>query len=738
MKMKPVSRRWPGSKTLAVAAGLAGFVGLAAAALRADEVKYVSEIPPARHPQIVYWFWQKDTLDDGQYLRDVEHMAKDSPFTFAFLGDRGAGFYDFHRMHDPFAKTVASAHAKNLKVGLQLYEFWARGYDRENPARGKLNPSQALAFVTEGEVRLDASGHADYSVTTTGARTVRPFHSEVLKVYAIQKTRDGFYAPGSLAELSGPAVKTVKASAASVTLAIDAPAGLAGRTAYILVAHYHQSPDLFNDLTTDAFRDALEHYQDIPFDGFALDEFGYARLRAMTPGYNFRERFYGKSFAAEFARRTGQPLERALFDMRFAPDGRPEVRARAINQYFDVMRDGPLRVETACYHLARKYFGTNTFAGIHNTYHNHLDNNEVWRTGLNWWTIPRDYGQSDENLSLPLRLGLLVAFKQPVTYDQYYDGTLNTYLKKTFAEARFGGRTHYHAWNDTNRLNLAAAANLTALRSVEGKIRLLNQFDPAAPKLPLLVVFGMPAQLNWYPDSAHRSSADINNGLHIEEKANALWQAGFPCAVLPSDLIDNGQLTLDAENHPVINGHKFDALVYLYPQYAKPASLEFLERYVQRGGKLMLEGAAILDFSGNDIAARFKKLSAQATVCGFDVAKISQLGVATNTLPDGAYMEDGAVVLTDFNSWEKKLARPFRLKLAGHEFSGTYIGVCALKVDGGANLQKFACGNFRELRRDGRIICSLPSPADVFIARTTDNKITALVAGTNHLAMNFD
>ena len=113
---------------------------------------------------------------------------------------------------------------------------------------------------------------------------------------------------------------------------------------------------------------------------------------------------------------------------------------------------------------------------------------------------------------------------------------------------------------------------------------------------------------------------------------------------------------------------------------------------------------------------------------------MSQLGVTTNDLPDGAYMEDGAVVLTDFNSWETKLAKPFRLKLAGHEFSGTYVGVCALKVDSGANLQKFAGGYFSELRRDGQVICSLASPADIFIARTADNKITAMIVGTNNPA----
>ena len=403
-----------------------------------SDLQYVTTMPPARHPQLTYWFWHPDTLANSQYLRDVENMAKKSAFTMAIITSRenidppgmGVDFYDFEKMHEPLAQTVRVAHEHNLKIGLQLWEFWAltRINDPVTKARSQLPIEQSLALVTEGEAVLDARGHAEYSVTSTEGRDRQPFHSEILKVFAFRKTGDGYYAEDSLADITD-AARTVSADAASVSLAIDAPANLAGCTAYVLAAHYYDYPDLFNDVMTKTFRDALEHYADIPFDGTALDEFGYMMLKPKRE-QPFRDRFYGHAFAAEYKRRTGMALERTLFDMRFAPEGKPEVRIRAIDRYFDVMRDGPLRVEKAFYKMSKEIFGPKTFAGIHNTYHNGLESDDLWRVGLNWWTVPREYGQSDENWRMPKRMGLIMAHSEPVTYDQYYGGNLEAFLQE--------------------------------------------------------------------------------------------------------------------------------------------------------------------------------------------------------------------------------------------------------------------------------------------------------------------
>jgi hypothetical protein len=491
-----------------------------------------------------------------------------------------------------------------------------------------------------------------------------------------------------------------------------------------MAAHYYDYPDLFNEVMANWFRDFLNHYADIPFDGTALDEFGYMMLNPKRE-HPFRGRFYGHAFADEYMRRTGTALERALFDMRYSPEGKPEVRARAINHYFDFMRDGPLRVEQAFYKMSKEIFGPKTFAGIHNTYHNTFHTDDLWRVGFNWWSVPREYGQSDENWPMPKRMGLIMAHSEPVTFDQAYGGNLEMFLQKAFREARFGGRTHYLAWNDlrNGRINMADAVKqgrYAPIEAAEQKIRLLNQFDPAAPKLSVLVVFGMPALINWFPDESARSDWDINGKLGLDEKAEAIWDAGYPCALLPSDFIDNGMIMVDSTGCPVINGHHFDCMVYLYPQYAKKTTLYFLERFAQHGGRLMLEGDATHGFDGEDIAARFQAIAQRATVRGFDLQRLNSLGAKGNTLTNGAWMEDGAVVFSDYESWRSNQAKPFSVTISSRHFSGNYVGVCALKVDPAGEVEKFACGGFTELQRDGRSLFHLEKPADVVIRRKAD------------------
>ena len=702
------------------------------------DIQYVDTMPPTQIPELVYWFWHSNTLANAQYLNDVDNMAANSAYTLTFLTEReGVDFYDYKTMHEPFAEMVREAHKHHIKVGLQLWNFWSSPHQIPTEAlRSPLTPDQAFALVTEGEAVLDVNGHANYSDTAKDSRFLQPFHSDVLKVFAFRKTADGYYADGSLTDITAMA-KTVKSDASKVDLSIDAT-NLAGYTAYVMVAHYYNWPDLFNDVVIDCYRNILEHYADIPFDGTALDEFGNMSLTHSKDG-NFRERFYGRAFAAEFQRRTGTPLARELFDMRFAPEGKREVRIRAINEYFDVMRDGPLRVEKAFYKMSKEIFGPNTFAGIHDTYHNYMRTDDVWTVGFNWWINPRDYGQSDENWPQPQRMGLLLTHRGPVTFDQYYSRSLESFLQKAFYDARFDGRVHYHGWNDnTGRwgIDLSDTKKYSVIRAAELKIRLLNNVTPAPPKLSVLVVFGMPALIDWFPDENNRSLWDINNLLStdIESKTAAIWHANYPCALLPSDFIDNGQITYDHEGHPIVNGHRFDCMVFLYPQYAKETTLRFLDRFTKAGGKLMVEGNATSDFYGNDITERFEKITARAMVQGFDVGLLPILGAQTNPLADGAFMEDGSVVFTDFQSWHKHRVTPFSVNLNGQEFSGSYLGVCALKANDSGDVEKFACGGFTELKRDGKVIFSLQHPADVVMTRMASGDYDVTIVGSkdNH------
>jgi hypothetical protein len=698
-------------------------------------VQNMDKLPSSKYPQLVYWFWTVATITNHQYLQDIDRMATESPFTMTFLTARqGVDFYDYSKMHDLFADAVREAHAKNIKVGLQLWEY-VSGRPRTPgiPPIPVVPKDKAVALVSEGEVTLDAKGHADYTVTMTDSRWATPIASEFLRAYAFRKTGDGFYDPASLRELDSGEVKTVSSNGDTVTLSIDAPSLPAGSIVYILAAHYENSPDLFNDEIIHAFDETLRHYADIPFDGTALDEFGWIPVKYRKDGSLFRSRIYGLAFAGEYKKRTGLDLARTLFDMRYAPENHTEVRIKAIDTYFDVLRDGPLRVETAFRSESQKLFGASIFSGIHDTFHNSLNTDDIWRVGLNYWRLPRDYGQSDEDFPPAERMGLLVSHIKPIMYDQFYSKDIDAFPAKALRDACFGGRIHYHAWNDTGKwgVNIADPQVLAQIRPVEEKIRLLNEFDPAAPSLPTLILFGMPAQLNWYPDAKSRSDWDIDGSLGIEQKAAAVWNAGYPCALLPTDLIDNGELTVDSTGHPVINGHRFSSIVFLYPQYSKRSTLSFLERYLTLGGKLMLEGTATRDFLGADITDQFKEISRKATVRDFDPAKLGLIGVQPNQIPNGEMLEDGAVVFTDPLWWKTHAAKPFSVELAGHLFTGSFEGVCALKTDKHGKVEKFVCGGFRQLQRDGETIFSLPQKADVVIRRKGQDDYQTVVVKTH-------
>jgi hypothetical protein len=516
-----------------------------------------------------------------------------------------------------------------------------------------------------------------------------------------------------------------------LSVALDLGPKHAGYTAFVMATTWYNALDLFSDAYTRWVREAINQYHEVPFDGTALDEFSFTKIPNAS-GTVWRGHFAGRAFSARFEQATGLPLIPVLFHTRYAPAGQPEVRIRAINRYWDFLRKGPLGVEQEFYNDSRQAFGAKTLAGIHNTFHNHLTNDEAWATGINWWTIPRQYGMSDEDLSLPLRMGLLVAHPGNIMYDQFYGWDIHSFAQKALNDARFDARIHYHGYNDTGRwgVDLSTASFLDAINPVERKIRLLNRFDPAAPRLPLLIVFGMPALLDWYPDASARNGYDLNGSLHIEEKVQTIWDAGYRCAVVPSDLIDNGSLKLDAKNRPILNGHTFRAVIYLYPQYAKRTTLAFLDQYTRRGGALMLEGTATRDFDGSPVDEIFAEITAHASVKQFSVDRIAELGVEKSPLREvGGELEDGSVILTDLSSIETGQAKAFSVAVNGHQFSGAYIGVFALKAGADGRILKLACGGCASIARDGREILRLDHAADFVLNRNTAGAYEAVLLG---------
>jgi hypothetical protein len=323
-------------------------------------------------------------------------------------------------------------------------------------------------------------------------------------------------------------------------------------------------------------------------------------------------------------------------------------------------------------------------------------------------------------------MGIAMAHPKNAFYNQYYDKDLEPVLVKSFNDLRYGVRTHYHAMNDKRplRFDLEDADAVKGINANENCARLLNKFNPALPDIKLLVIFGMEGLSNWYPVVDNRGVYDINDKMYIEERAVEIWKAGYLNALVPSDLIVNKQLVIGTDGKPVMNGHKFDAILYLNPQYAREPVLKFLEQYLAKGGKLMVEGQADRDFKGTLIPNRFKAIYDKATVVGYSVAGLAKLGLNKNLLPNGCRNEDGSYTFNDLNSMRTGTAASFEVNLNGAIYTGQYRGIVVIKTDKTGAI-KLAATGLSELKKNGQPILQFETPVDVFVDKTGgQNKMT--------------
>jgi len=699
------------------------------------DVQHVDRMPNTANPELLYWFINPKELADENYVHDLEQVAADGTFDFVFLTARnGADFYDYAKMHPVLQDLVSRAHAKGIRVGLQL---WAKSTG--------MAPDQLQGIVTEKELTLDAQGRADCVSRMRGVRMSKPVEhmdepgdahpqtaavrSELLRVYAFRKTAEGVYVPGSVVDLTAKALSN-SPDKASVSVQIDGGAALAGYTVYVMTLHYTAFPDMFSSFMPDAFRATFEAYKDIGFDGSALDEFRYLTIGRGTKE-DFRERMYSPNMAKYFQEHTGKELARTLFDMRYAPADDPAPRVWAIDHYFDTLRQGPLRVEQQFAADTTAIFGPKAFHGIHDTFHNSLDSDEVWQTGVNWWAIPRDYGQTDEHTPMTTRLGIGMAHEKPVEYNQFYTKTVHPFLEEGMEDARYNVRVHYHALNDAQGwgLDLRNVELRKGIAAVEDKVRLLNQFDAPRPAMNVLYIFGFPSLTNWLQPGGVRNEWDVNGALHAEEKAVEGWKAGYRGPLAPSYLIDDGKITADGKGGVLYGGHRFTAVVYLGPEYATETALQLMERFTAGGGKLLLDGTADRDVDGRSIGPRFAKVEAKAVGTKFDVDAMAKLGAPKLGMEDGALYEDGSVVLTDLDSLLTGTPKAFSVRMGAHTMSGSYVGLLALRTDAAGNVVKLAGGGVKEIDRDGTPIVQLGVPADIVLKRRADGSYSASVVG---------
>jgi len=686
-------------------------------------VKYIPSFDNINHPSVAYWFFAANMMSEDRYKGKIDSFARFSKYSLIFLTARdGVDFYDFKTMGPVFQNLVAYAHQKGLKIGLQIWK---------NDANTKIENTDRL--MQEGEVVLDENGKAEFKAEAKHARDMENLiKSELYKIYAFKKTVDGFYDAASLKEISSLANTTN--SKTEVNVKINGGAVLKGYTAYILTQHYYNSCNNYSGQAMSIITNAFKAYADIPFDGIGLDEYKgmkVARQKILEEKKEvFRERVYALAMADTMKSHFGLNMDSVLLHMRFAPAGKPEVRIKAINMYMSVLRAATLSIESAIYDLGKKMYGKDAFIGLHNTFHNNLDRDEVWQTGVTSWLIKRDYGHTDELTPTAMQIGVGISYPQNVMYNMFYSKSLEQIWTKALVDLRYGIRTHYHAANDVQGwgVSIDQPEALVKINKVENAARLLNRFNPSFPHNKLLVVYGMEAMYNWYPDTAQRGLYDLNDKLKMEVKTNLLWENGYQHAAIPTDLINNGRLKINKQGKPVLNGYVFDAILLLNPQFAKTATTKYFQEYIQKGGKLLLEGNATYDYNGNSIASIWHTIAAKAVDTSFSLPNMLKLGDFKQSLVDGVINEDGSYTFTNVASLKNDSPATFAFTCKGVNYSGTYKGMAAIKLHVDGTLDKLAATGFTSFQKNGKVIVALNKEADIFLS-VNGNKVLCTIAG---------
>lgn len=691
-----------------------------------SKIQYVKSFENVNHPQIAYWFFNKEMMVEQVWKKKIDSLVANSKYTMIFLSSRnGLDFFNPEAMKPTLSNLVKYAHDKGLKIGLQL---WGTNKNTSEESCERV--------IVENEVVLDQNGNANLTNTAKHVRSQsgKPFKAALLKAFMFKKNSKGFYQPGTLLDITN-LVKVTNTNENAISLQIQNDKKFSGYTVYVTTQHFYRVSSNHSKEAVNKFVDVMMAYKDIPFDGIGLDEFTNLKLFAtwelQKENAKLRERLYSIDMALKYKELYKKDIESNFFDMRYAPENQPEIRIKAINTYMDLMRKGSLNVETAVYDNSKKIFGEKTFVGLHNSHHNHLDGDEVWQTGINWWNVKRDYGHTDEGTILPIQMGIAYGYKMNMLYNMFYDKEIETIQKKAYSDIKYNIRTHYHAINDVQNwgVSVEEPAALKMINPVEHAARLMNHFNAPLPEVKLLVVFGREALMNWYPDTTKRSICDINDKLKIEDKALKMWNAGFKNALVPTDVIMDNRLVVNQNGKAVYNGHVFDAVVFLYPEYAQEKTLNFLEQYANKGGKLMVEGNATKDFLGNDITVRWKKLMAKNVIAGLDIEKLESLGITKGITKDNVKMIDGSYLFSNYTNFTKNLVSNFKQEIGGNNLEANYLGYAAIKLSNN-KIEKFAATGFQELKLNGNIIFSLNKPSDVVI-EYQNNQYQIKVAGEN-------
>jgi hypothetical protein len=625
-------------------------------------------------PSLLYWFWPPAILEDGEIERQLGEMGRRAPLSLVFVTPRGPfngmDLTDTRRFRPALRRATEAARRNRLALGLECrYTAFLR---EPVPA------AERQGLVTLVEATVGPDGRAEAAVPEP------PLLFEI--------ARTGRRMLHARLEGGAPCAATLEDGRVRATPG----AAHAGRRLLAAVLHEYDYPDLFSEWYPRMFRSTLAAYADLGLAGAALDEFSTIPLHEQ--GYE-STRLWSDRFAARYRAAEGRALEEDLLAER---DGPREARIAAANAQLELVRARLEEIEEAFHRTVRETLGPRAFVGVHPTVFNELPG-EVPATALDWWGVRRDFGQTDEGTSYPVRLALAYKAGGPAWFNMFYSHRIDDFLDEIAECARFGGRVHLHAWNDVvgHGVPLERPEAWERLRPALRKVALLDEVQEALPRPDLLIVFGW-RSVTCRADHPHQ----FGRLLKVWRTARELWAAGWRCALVPDSEIESGALRV--EDGAVRYGPaRFPAVVFLHPEYLRDESRRFLAEVERARVPLFVYGPGTRDHRGRPAPLDLARFELDVTP-----ATLRARGVEPTGFPEGSRLLDGSLVLVDRASLAGGPEALVACDLDGHALEARFRGVLLVRLRADGSLDRLAAGDLRELRIDGRVVAGQDPPAD--------------------------
>lgn len=578
---------------LAVMLLIAGLMSAAAGA-RADESVSI-RLPETAQPTIGAWFCGDDFLEPGGYRAYVDLYADHSPYDLLAMSFRvNQREVTESSVHDLVKEAVTYARQRGLRVALDLDVRLAR------LAFQQRYPGEQQEMLRLRTTPLGGSGEIEFAIASetlgdhmTGNTTPYiPLSGRLVRVYTYVPEGDQA-AAGSIHDITARcAAKTASEKEVRVTIPCDA--STQGRTACVMAAFTHFTPDVYAPHLLEFQRTVVAQYADVALSGLMKDEWGFPPCHGGCPEKN--DFWYSEARAQAYAEASGgRDLVRDCLLMHLGEQGQERERLAAINLLLKTSRERNAAIEDQYYRLAKEFFGKEAAVVTHATWVSYPGPSEYKKNGLDWWAATRDWGQTDEYTPFPARTALAKKWGSVVWYNQFYSTHIADYEQSLWTHALGGGRINYHPIypNPEKKPRRQCNAELLegGLMRGECRMRLLPLITQTPIDCPVAVVFGHACAMNW------AGPAYKEVGMEVTD---AFWQSGYYADLIPASEIASGALAVAADGTAVYGPQRYAAVVLYHPEFETPDTAAYFQKIDTGKTALFCIGEWTRDFQAND------------------------------------------------------------------------------------------------------------------------------------------